>query len=118
MKRVYVAGAYSANNVIDVLKNIGRGEQYSAEIFFRGMAPFCPWHDKQYAMYLCYEDVPVTQYYEYSIAWLKVSDAMFLVPGWKNSEGTLKEIEIAKSLNIPIFKLLIELTIWNDTTPD
>lgn len=24
MKRVYIAGAYSANNVIDVLKNIGR----------------------------------------------------------------------------------------------
>jgi len=25
MIKVYVAGAYSANNVVDVLKNIGRG---------------------------------------------------------------------------------------------
>ncbi len=27
MIKVYVAGAYSGNNVLDVLKNIGRGEE-------------------------------------------------------------------------------------------
>ena len=34
MIKVYVAGAYSADNVIDVLKNIGKGE------FAAGQ--FCP----------------------------------------------------------------------------
>lgn len=28
MKRVYVAGAYSGTNVIEILQNIGRGELY------------------------------------------------------------------------------------------
>jgi hypothetical protein len=40
MKRVYVAGAYSADNVMDVLKNIGKGEYYAAKIFHIGFAPF------------------------------------------------------------------------------
>ena len=40
MKRVYVAGAYSGDNVIEILQNIGRGEWYSAQIFKLGYAPF------------------------------------------------------------------------------
>jgi hypothetical protein len=33
MIRVYVAGPYSADNVLDVLKNIGRGQQACARLF-------------------------------------------------------------------------------------
>jgi len=81
MKRIYVAGAYSANNVIDVLQNIGTGQFYASELFSIGFAPFCPWHDKQFAIDLWQEELTVEQFYNYSIAWLKVSDAVFLVPG-------------------------------------
>ena len=42
-------------------------------------------------------------FYDYSIEWLKVSDVMVLVPGWKKSKGTLAEIEVAKECGIPIF---------------
>ena len=42
MKRVYVAGAYSADNVIDVLENIRRGIEKCAELLGEGIAPFCP----------------------------------------------------------------------------
>lgn len=104
MKRVYVAGAYNANNIIDCLKNIGRGQYYSARIFMMGAAPFCPWHDKEYVIQNWSDDFTVKQFYDYSIAWLKVSDVVFLVPGWENSKGTLAEIEIAKQMNIPIVK--------------
>lgn len=112
MKRVYVAGAYSANNVIDVLKNIGRGEEYSSKIFMLGMAPFCPWHDKSYVTQNWKNDFTVKQFYDYSIAWLEVSDAMFLVPGWEDSKGTIAEIEIANKIGIPIFDDLNDLLLW------
>jgi hypothetical protein len=112
MKRVYVAGAYSANNVIDILKNIGRGEEYSSKIFMMGMAPFCPWHDKNYVTHNWNEIFSVQQFYDYSIAWLEVSDAMFLVPGWENSKGTLAEIAIANRIGIKIFDNLSELQKW------
>lgn len=109
MKRIYVAGAYSANNILDCLKNIGRGEYYSSAIFMMGFAPFCPWHDKDYVVKNWDKDFTVKQFYDYSMAWLDVSDAVFLVPGWENSKGTLAEIERAKELSIPIVDSFDEL---------
>ena len=109
MKKVYVAGAYSANNIIDCLKNIGRGEYYSAKIFMMGLAPFCPWHDADYVIKNWDKDFTVKMFYDYSMAWLDVSDCVFLVPGWENSKGTLAEIERAKELGIPIYKNLEDI---------
>ena len=114
MKRVYVAGGHSADNVIEVLQNIGRGEEYASWIFSLDMAPFCPWHDKDFAMKLWNEDLTVEQFYSYSMAWLEVSDALFLVPGWEDSKGTLAEIERAKELNTPVFDDLMMLIRWRD----
>jgi len=109
MKRVYVAGAYSGSNVIEVLKNIGRGEWYVAQIFKRGYAPFSPWADKDFVIKLWDEELDIEQFYKYSLTWLEVSDMMFLVPGWEKSKGTLKEIEVAKGLGIKIIYNLEEL---------
>lgn len=103
MKRIYVAGPYSADNVIDVLKNIGRGEKACAELFSKGFAPFCPWHDKSYVTDNPDSDFTIDQFYQFSIAWLVVSDAVLLVDGWENSKGTLAEVEIASKNGIPVF---------------
>ncbi len=37
MKRIYVAGKYSADNVLDVLKNIGRGQAMCSKLFSLGL---------------------------------------------------------------------------------
>lgn len=103
MLRVYCAGAYSANNVLDVLKNIGRGEHYAAKLFMAGFAPFSPWADKDFVIKHWNEEFTVQQFYDYSIAWLEVSDCVFLVPGWESSSGTAKEIARATVLGIPVF---------------
>ena len=103
MKRIYVAGPYSADNVLDVLKNIGRGEKMCAQLFNNGYAPFCPWHDKSYVTDAPEAEFTVEQFYNYSMAWLDVSDAVLLLDGWENSKGTLAEIDRAQSLGIPIF---------------
>lgn len=109
MKRVYVAGAYSADNIITCLKNIGRGEEYASKIFLMGHAPFCPWHDKDYVIQNWNKKFTVKMFYDYSMAWLEVSDVIFLVPGYENSKGTMAEIELAKKLSIPIVKSFEEL---------
>lgn len=108
MLKVYVAGAYSADNVIDVLKNIGRGQQAAVELFQRGYAPFCPWHDKEFVINGWRNNFTVQQFLDYSMEWLKVSDALIVVPNihgmknWQDSTGTLAEIEMAKKLKIPV----------------
>lgn len=109
MKRIYVAGPYSANNVLDVLKNIGHREKVCGELFQMGFVPFCPWHDKSNVIDFYNNDFTVEQFYNYSIAWLEVSDAMLVIGYWQDSKGTLEEIKIAKRLSIPIFYSIKEL---------
>lgn len=107
--KVYVAGAYSDTNVISVLKNIGRGEHYASELFMKGFAPFTPWHDKDFVIKNWDKEQEVEMFYKYSMEWLRVSDCVFIVPNseglrnWEDSSGTLKEIEEAEKLGIPIF---------------
>jgi hypothetical protein len=104
MKRVYVAGAYSSDNVLGVLDNIRKGIRASTEIMLANFAVFCPWLDFQVNLTLREgEYFSVALLKEQSMAWLEVSDMMVVLPGWENSEGTKKEIEIAESLNIPVY---------------
>ena len=110
MKRIYIAGAYSANNVITVLDNIREGMRLATKVFLLGYAPFVPWFDFHFQLMLREnESLSVEDYYRYSIAWLEVSEAMLLVPEYGESNGTLKEIEIAVRLNIPIYYSIEEL---------
>ena len=116
MIKVYVAGKYSDDNVMDVLKNIGRGEQLSAEVFKHGFAPFCPWHDKDFVIRLPHAGLTKEMFYEYSIVWLKCCDCVLLVPGWETSSGTLEEIKIAKEIGIPVFETMEELIEFRKVT--
>jgi len=58
------------------------------------------------------EMLSVEDYYQYSIAWLHVSDGVLLVPGWKTSLGTKKEINRAMDINIPIFEDFYKCIAW------
>lgn len=107
--RVYVAGAYSDDNVGGVLRNIGRGQYWTTRLFDKGLAPFCPWLDKEFVFALWEKPVDVQKFYDYSMRWLEVSDAVFVVPNvegmknWEQSVGTKKEINRAIELQIPVF---------------
>jgi len=117
--RVYVAGSYSASNVITVLDNMRKGLRLSTEVFLAGYAPFSPWLDYQFALMLREGEVlKVEDYYSYSMSWLEASDCILLVPGWEESKGTLKEIERAKELRLPVFNSLKEVKEWMDKKPD
>ena len=104
MKRVYVAGPYSADNIIDVFENMRKGMRAGLEVFLAGYAPWVPWHDFHHQLVLRDdESIPVQYYYEMSMAWLEVSDAVLVLPGWEGSRGTRAEIKRAEELKIPIF---------------
>jgi hypothetical protein len=115
MKKVYVAGAYSDDNVLGVLRNIGRGEDISCQLFDLGYAPFTPWFDKEFVIRNWAHSFTVDSFYKYSIEWLKASDCVLVVPNvpglkiWQESKGTLKEIEIAEEYHIPVFYSITDL---------
>ena len=113
MKRIYVAGAYSAGNVIGVLDNMREGMRLSTEVMLAGFAPFCPWLDYHFQLMLREgENLSVDDYYQYSLEWLEASNAVLLVPGWESSKGTIAEIERAGYWGIPVFKTLESVIMY------
>ena len=106
-RRVYVAGAYSSDNVLGVLNNIREGIKVSAAVLKAGHSPFCPWAD--HLFHLQDGTLTVEQYQQSSMSWLEVSDVVLLVPGWENSKGTRKEIARATELGIPVVEHLLDI---------
>ena len=116
--KVYVAGPYSDNNVTGVLRNIGRGQSWASTLFRLGFAPFCPWLDRQFVFDNWQEDLPIDLFYKYSMAYLEVCDAVFVVPNkpglknWEDSTGTVDEFHTASKKGIPIFFNLKDLLAY------
>lgn len=106
MKRIYVAGPYSAPNVMDVFNNMRRGIRKSLDVLLSGMgfSPFCPWLDYHFTLMLRNgEELKVEDYYAYSMAWLEVSDAVLVMEDYEHSKGTMLEIARATELEIPVY---------------
>lgn len=106
--RIYVAGKFTDDSAFKVLNNMRIGIEHSIEIFKLGHAPFCPWLDYQFIL-MGGGDIPCERMYANSIEWLKVCDAVFLLPGWESSNGTQKEVEIARELGLSIYHDLRDL---------
>lgn len=102
--RIYVAGAYGAQHILDVLENMRRGMDIAAKLFQRGFAPWTPWHDYHHMlMREDYRELQPEDFYRYGIEWLRVSDYMMVVPQSERSHGTQAEIKFAKEHAIPVF---------------
>ena len=77
MKRIYVAGNYSSTNILQVFENMRLGIKKSTELFSRGYSPFCPWLDYHFCLMKSEDSIfTVENFYNYSLAWLEVSDIM------------------------------------------
>lgn len=116
IKRVYCAGPltpkgiWSVNLAIDYLANINHLIRAGIEVFKAGFVPFIPALD--FAIFICLREGEVItepMIKRYSKDWLEVCDAVLLTKGWRQSTGTLAEIEFAKERSIPIFENIEEL---------
>ncbi len=47
MLKIYIAGPYSSDNILQGLENIRRGQRMAAKLLQHGLAVFCPWLDHQ-----------------------------------------------------------------------
>jgi nucleoside 2-deoxyribosyltransferase len=114
--RVYVAGPFSADNVLDVLQNMRDGICCATHLFELGLAPFCPWLDYHYILSGC-KTSGKDPFYETSLAWLEVADAVYVIGNYEKSAGTMMEIKIATERGIPIFYTLSKLLEWAGDRP-
>lgn len=116
-RKIYMAGAYSADNVLDVFDNMRIGMSMSARLFRDGFSPFCPWLDYHYLLLLPESSVTMDMFYRYSVDFLRVCDAIFIVKNERNaaSVGLQKEIELAALNGMPIFTDYDKLLEWART---
>jgi len=112
--KIYIAGRYSADNIIDGLRNIGRGRKVAAELFELGFAPFAPWWDASFILDNPDGEYSKQMFYDASLEWMKVSDAVFVISGVDDGGGVDSEIETADKLHIPVFNELKDLLRWAD----
>jgi hypothetical protein len=112
MKRIYIAGPYSADNVLSVFDNMQRGMRLATQVRQLGFAPFCPWMDFMYYLLDDGNSFDLENCYEYSLAWLEVSDAIIFTQDWRESHGAIQEHEYAIRKNIPVFYTLSELALY------
>ena len=114
MKKIYIAGPYGAPDVMSVFENMRKGMSLATKVRQWGFAPFCPWMDYQYFFMNHAEPFTLENCYEYSMAWLEVSDAVLLVKRWSNSHGARKEVDRAWELHIPVFESFHALLQWDE----
>jgi hypothetical protein len=112
--RIYVAGPIQGETVLQTLKNIDNGLKHTVNLFQLGFSPFPVFSDFQFIMRS--RPVPkIEDVYAYSLAWLRVSDAVFCIDGWEKSKGVAQEISEAGKYKIPVFHDVTDLCAWAET---
>jgi hypothetical protein len=103
--RVYIAGPYTLDPEACTATAISVGNA----VLDDGHAPFVP-HLAHY-----WETLHGARHYEdwmrIDLAWLEMADALIRIPG--ESSGADREVELAKSLGIPVFDTVQAFVDWS-----
>ena len=101
MKKVYIAGPYTKG---DIALNVRHAILKADLLADAGFVPFIP-HLSHFWHMLCPRDYNF--WLKIDKEWLKCCDAVLRLIG--ESPGADEEVELAKSLNIPVFNNVTEL---------
>jgi len=103
--KIYVAYRYSADNVLDVLHNIGKAVEVGRQIAKLGHSPFVPHLDCLLAIFDYKNELPLSYYYNCSMDWLKASDALYVIDenDLINSKGVAAEWKCANDVKLPVY---------------
>lgn len=108
MKVVYIAGPYRAKTAWEIEQNVRRAEEAALEVAKLGAMPLCPHTNTRFFHGLLTDEFWLNGTAEL----LRRSDAVYLLPGWVNSEGSVGESNLAHKLKMPIFNSLVGLADW------
>lgn len=99
MKVIYIAGPFRAANAWLVAENVHRAEQAAHEVVKLGAMPLTP-HSIGARM----DGTATAQFWiSGTLELMRRCDAVLVLPGYKDSEGTRGEIAEAERLKLPVF---------------
>ena len=99
MKKIYVAGPYTASTPRETQQNVDKAIAVGCELIHRGWAPFIP-HLSHYIWLHPKGDFGYEVWTALDFKWLEVCDAFFFIAP---SNGADAELEVAKKMGIPIY---------------
>lgn len=119
MKYIYIAGPYMGParhhdwrdySIID--RNIAQARDAFVALAQAGIGAFCP-HLHSAHFEVIAPDVGPAYWYELDFRFLRACDALYLLPGWQESTGSLAEKAMAEfELHIPVFEDIDQAIAW------
>jgi len=97
---VYIAGPYRADTAWEVEGNIRRAEEVAYRVARCGALPVCPHANSRGYFQGC---APEGFWLAAYLALLERLDALFLIDGWRASDGSVAEFDRAVDRGLPIF---------------
>jgi nucleoside 2-deoxyribosyltransferase len=108
MRLIYIAGPFRSANDNGVEANIRRAEALGLEVAKLGASPVIP-HANTRSLH---HHVPESFMLEATLELMRRCDALVLVEGWQDSQGTRDEMCEAHFLGLPVFYTLFGLKNW------
>ena len=100
MKVIYVAGKYHADTEWGIWNNIEHASRAARKLWFEGWAVICP--HKNTAFFGGKGGSHRNLWLVGDLEILKRCDAIFMLEGWKDSEGARAELQLAVDLGLEI----------------
>jgi len=101
MRVIYIAGKYRADTTYGVYQNIKKAEAAAIKLWQEGWCVLCP-HLNTQLFDQCGVSPP-SVFLEGGLELLRRCDAIFMLNGWAESEGAIKEHKLAKELGLEIY---------------
>lgn len=110
MKVIYVAGPYRGPNAWAIEQNIRSAEELALEVWRLGAVALSPHLNTAHFQGVLSDET----WLKGDLELLSRCDAMILTTGWRDSAGTLAEVQHAVAADKPVFQTLDELAAWLD----
>ena len=95
---VYVAGPFRAPTAWGIEQNVRRAEEVGAQLAQAGFFPLIPHANTRFFQGIA----PDALWLQGTQQLLRMCDAVTMVSGWTSSEGSMAELKLAQSLQIPV----------------
>lgn len=99
MKAAYVAGAYRAETIYEIVQNIRRAEEVALELWRFGYVALCPHLNSALFDGACDDSVWLAG----SLELMRRCDLVVVIPGYTSSDGSMAEVEEARERGIPVY---------------
>lgn len=105
---VYAAGPFTSPDAKQRAAHVLTAQAAAVDLARAGFACYCPHANLGHAFGAIDESTAA----QINTTFLRLCDALLLLPGWGNSLGTRIELIEARRLGLPVFQSIQEVRAW------